>query len=79
MSKSIETGRVEKGSESNQKLDVVYLNWESWAFHTVEYKLLPVSQKINTTQDLNVKRYCTSCGFKLNKTDRFCSQCGGKN
>ena len=78
LSKSIETGRVEKGSHSNQAFKTVNKSFEVWAFHTIEYKLLPVSQKINTLEDINVKVYCTNCGAKLGKTDRFCSQCGHK-
>lgn len=76
--KSIETGRVEKGSNSNQNLEYVNKSFNFFAFHTVEYKLLPTSQKINTSEDINVKRYCTSCGKKSIKTDKFCSQCGNK-
>jgi rRNA maturation endonuclease Nob1 len=52
--------------------------FEYWAFHTIEYKMLPVSQKINTVEDINVKRYCTNCGAKLGKGDKFCSSCGTK-
>ena len=74
----LETGRVEAGSDSDQKFEYVSKTFEYSPFHTVEYKLLPVSQKINTTADLNVKLYCTQCGAKLGKTDKFCSQCGHK-
>jgi hypothetical protein len=77
-SDSIETGRVEKGSTSNQKLTTVNMSWEIFPFHTVEYKLLPVSQKINTTGDIMIKRYCTNCGSKLGKTHKFCANCGAK-
>ena len=78
VSKSLETGRVEKGSDSNQELTSVNKSFYYLPFHTVTYKLLPISQKINTLEDINVKRYCTSCGAKVGKTDRFCSQCGAK-
>ncbi len=78
LSKSIETGRVEQGSHSNQKFQSVDKKFEYFPFHTVEYKMLPVSQKINTTEDVIVKRYCTNCGHKLAKTDKFCSNCGKK-
>lgn len=76
--KSIETGRVEQGSYSDQKFKTVNKEFEYFPFHTIEYKLLPISQKINTSEDLNVKRYCTNCGHKLGKTDKFCSSCGTK-
>jgi hypothetical protein len=75
---SIETGRVEAGSNSNQTFKHVDKTFDSFAFHTVEYKLLPASQRINTAEDINVRRYCTSCGKKSTKTDNFCSQCGNK-
>lgn len=74
----IETGRVEKGSHSNQEFKYVSKDFECLPFHTVEYKLLPISQKINTLDDINIKRYCTNCGHKLGKTDKFCGQCGKK-
>jgi hypothetical protein len=77
-SKTIETGRVEEGSKSNQKFKTVNKDFEYFAFHTVEYKLLPVSQKINTSEDLNVRRYCTNCGAKLHKDHKFCGHCGTK-
>jgi hypothetical protein len=76
--KSIETGRVEKGSDSDQKLTTVDKKWEYTAFHTVEYKMLPVSQKVNTLEDIQVAKYCTNCGGKTHKTDKFCAKCGKK-
>ncbi len=76
--KTIETGRVEQGSESDQKLQTVNKDWEYYPFHTVEYKMLPLSQKINTTDDVKIKRYCTNCGSKLGPTHKFCSNCGSK-
>jgi hypothetical protein len=76
--KSIETGRVEQGSTSNQKLQTVNKSWEYFPFHTVEYKMLPLSQKINTVEDINIKRYCTNCGSKLGKGHNFCANCGTK-
>ena len=77
-SKSIETGRVEQGSVSDQKVVTVDKKFEYWAFHTIECKMLPVSQKINTVEDLQVKVYCTNCGAKLSKGHKFCGQCGTK-
>jgi len=78
LSKSVETGRVEMGSASDQKLKVIDKSFQYYAFHTIEYKMLPVSQKINTVEDINVKRYCTQCGAKVGRTDNFCSSCGKK-
>lgn len=76
--KTIETGRVEQGSTSDQKLQTVNKNWDYFPFHTIEYKMLPLSQKINTTDDIKVKKYCTNCGTKLRPTHKFCSNCGSK-
>lgn len=77
-SKTIETGRVEQGSYSDQKFKTVNKDFDWFAFHTIEAKLLPISQKINTAEDINVKRYCTSCGTKLAKGHKFCASCGTK-
>jgi len=77
-SKSIETGRVEQGSVSDQKVVTVDKKFEYWAFHTIECKMLPVSQKINTVEDIQVKVYCTNCGAKLSKGHKYCSQCATK-
>lgn len=76
--KSIETGRVEAGSSSDQTFRYVSKTFEYSPFCTVTYKLLPTSQKINTVADIQVKQYCTQCGAKTGKTDRFCSSCGTK-
>lgn len=76
--KSIETGRVEEGSKSNQTMEKVYMNWESFPFHTLEYKMLPVSQKINTVEDIQVKRYCSNCGNKQKPNFKFCPSCGSR-
>jgi hypothetical protein len=54
-SKSIETGRVEKGSNSDQKIKLIDAEFSTYPFHTIKYKMLPISQKINTTEDINVK------------------------
>lgn len=76
--KSIETGRVEMGSQSDQQMTTVNMNWEIQPFHTVEYKMLPTSQKVNTVQDVQVKRYCTNCGTKQKPAFKFCPNCGVK-
>ena len=77
-SKTLETGRVEEGSNSDQTFKTVEKSFESFSFYTVEAKLLPVSQKINTAEDIKVKVYCTNCGAKLHKDHKFCGHCGTK-
>jgi hypothetical protein len=71
-----ETGRIEAGSKSNQELVHVNKNFDYWAFSTSEYQILPESVKTYTTSDIRV--YCTGCGKKANKSDKFCSACGQK-
>jgi hypothetical protein len=44
-SKSIETGRVEQGSSSNQSFKTVSKNFNSWAVSTSVWKILPDSQR----------------------------------
>jgi len=78
LSKTIETGRVEQGSESDQEFKYVNKKFEYFAFHTIEYKILPVSQKINTVQDTQIKIYCTQCAHKLKKEYKFCPACATK-
>lgn len=77
-SKSIETGRVEQGSHSDQKFKTVNKDFEWFAFHTIEAKLLPVSQKVNTVEDINVRKYCTNCGHKLKPEFKYCPVCATK-
>ena len=77
-SKTIETGRVEAGSQSDQKLQTVNKSFNYYPFHTVVYKLLPISQKVNTSDDISVKRYCPNCGAKQKPEYKFCPSCGNK-
>lgn len=76
-SKSIETGRVEKGGYSNQKFETMNINFEYWSFHTEVIKILPESQKPVFKNDLQ-KQYCANCGRKLNPKYKFCPYCGFK-
>ena len=76
-SKSIETGRIEKGNYSNQKFQTVYDDFECWAFTTETIHILPQSAKPVYANDLK-KIYCTNCGRKLNQKFKFCPYCGTK-
>lgn len=75
--KEKETGRVEKGSESEQKFDVYNGSFNSYACATVSIKLLPFSQK--PLEKADIVSYCTRCGTK-NKANKwkFCPKCGTK-
>lgn len=75
---SVETGRVEKGSSSNQSFTYDSSTYNFWASNTVTWKILPMSQKPYEATDL-IRKYCTSCGKKITKpTWRFCPSCGEK-
>lgn len=76
--KTIETGRVESGDYSNQRIETVSKSFEYLPFYTLEYKLLPMSQKMNTIDDINVKRYCVNCSSKLKPEWKFCPTCSAR-
>lgn len=67
----IETGRVEKGSVSDQTFDSVYMDLEYSPFHTIAIKLLPLSQKPQ-----EIALYCTECGRRARNKEKFCPKCG---
>jgi hypothetical protein len=76
-SKSIETGRVEQGSSSNQSFKTVSKNFNSWAVSTSVWKILPESQKPIEKKDL-IER-CSKCSSKIKKSSwKFCPECGNE-
>lgn len=75
-SKSIETGRVEKGDSSNQSFTNSYQNFHYHTSNTVSYKILPLSTKNKTVEE--IRQYCTECGSKVKKNFKFCPSCGNK-
>ena len=72
-----ETGRIETGSQSTQEFNNVNIDFEYLPFITEKIKLLPISQKPFTANDLH-KIYCPECGRKLKTTYKFCPFCGSK-
>lgn len=73
--KEIETGRIEKGSNSDQSFTYDYSQFNSWHFAQSVWKILPLSQKPIMREDLVV--YCAECGGKRKKdTHKFCPLCG---
>jgi hypothetical protein len=75
--KSIETGRVEKGSDSNQTFGSDNGYYSVLADFTSEYRLLPKSTK--PVEVSEIRSYCTSCGSRMKKkTWKFCPNCGEK-
>jgi DNA-directed RNA polymerase subunit M/transcription elongation factor TFIIS len=76
-SKSVETGRVEQGSSSNQSFKTVSKNFNIWTVSTSVWKLLPDSQRPVEKTDLINK--CPRCSTKLKKTSwKFCPECGNE-
>lgn len=76
-SKSIETGRVEQGSKSNQTFKTVNKDFNAWAVSTSVWKILPESQKPIEKKDLIEK--CPRCSTKLKKSSwKFCPECGNE-
>jgi hypothetical protein len=75
-SKSIETGRVEKGEYSNQKFEIANGDFNTFSFKSIFYKILPISLKPIEGEDL--KRYCTECGKSIKKGWKFCPSCSAK-
>lgn len=74
-SKSIETGRIEKGSSSNQEFNSVSKNFNSWTVSTSVWKILPESQRPVEKRDLIEK--CPKCSTKVKKSSwKFCPECG---
>lgn len=73
----IETGRVEKGSNSDQSFVYDNSSFEYYSFHTNWWKIKPMHDKPCTIDDLVV--YCTECGAKRKKDNhKFCPHCGTK-
>jgi hypothetical protein len=77
ISRKIETGRVEKGSDSNQSFTYDNSSFSSYPSTTNWWKIKPKSTQVVTKEDLVT--YCTECGSKRKKdTHKFCPQCGTK-
>ena len=77
--KSTETGRVEKGSQSNQNFQSVNKKFYHYTTNVVEYHIKPTSQKHVDVKDINkMGKYCTKCGRKGKPADNFCAGCGNR-
>jgi hypothetical protein len=76
-SKSVETGRVEQGSSSDQEFKTVSKNFNSYVVSTSIWKILPESQKPVEKKDL-IER-CPKCSTKIKKSSwKFCPECGNE-
>jgi hypothetical protein len=75
--RQLETGRVEKGSNSNQSFTYDNSTFSSYPATTNWWKIKPKSTKPVVIEDLAT--YCTECGSKKKKdTHKFCPHCGTK-
>lgn len=75
--KNVETGRVEKGSYSDQSFTYDNTTFNTFVSITNTWKLKPQSTRPVVIEDLVV--YCTECGSKRKKESfKFCPQCGTK-
>jgi len=72
----IETGRVEKGGESDQEFGTSYEMFNTNVSWIKECKILPFNTKDITTKDLIKK--CSGCGTKVKDNYKFCPQCGNQ-
>lgn len=66
----VETGRVEKGSVSDQNFQMVNESYQVYAFHSITLKVLPISQEPEAVQ------YCSECGRRARQKENFCPKCG---
>jgi hypothetical protein len=74
---TIETGRVEKGSMSNQEFEYCDIDFDYYPFKTENIQILPNSRKQIRVEETR-RKYCSQCGKKVSPKDKFCSNCGAK-
>lgn len=76
-STTLQTGRIETGSKSNQKFESTDISLEYIPFKIECIQILPNSRKqvsVNETR----RKYCSQCGKKVSPKDKYCSNCGAK-
>lgn len=74
--KSIETGRIEKGNVSSQKFESVSMEFEAYCINRISYQLLPESKRPVETSEMKKNKFCPNCGIRIDK--KFCGECGTK-
>lgn len=75
--KSIETGRVERGGKSEQDFEETTGNFSSFYSYISSFHILPVSTK--PVDVAEIRNYCSSCGLRVKKQNwQFCPKCGNK-
>jgi len=74
----IKTGRIGEGDHSKQDLQNVSYNFELNTFHSIDYQILPLSQK-NVVTATEVRKYCTNCSLRIKRSNwKYCPACGEK-
>ncbi len=72
-----ETGRIEKGSYSDQSFVYDSTQFNVWSSWSQLWKILPKSQKAFVKEELKI--FCTKCGAQRKKSShKFCPHCGSK-
>ena len=74
---TIETGRIEKVSHSDQEFNTCDIKFDYRSFKTESILILPQSRKPVSVEETR-RRYCSQCGKKVNPKDKFCSNCGAR-
>ena len=70
----LETGRVEKGEESNQDFETIDTKFQSTPFHTISYMLKPESTKQQNIGE--IRNYCPNCSYRIRKKSwNYCPKC----
>ena len=73
--KTKETGRVEHGEKSEQRMESGYGNFTSWASNTIKWQIMPTSAK--PVEASEIRNYCPSCRTRIKKSSwKFCPSCG---
>ena len=75
-SKNVEDGATVEGGRSNQSF--VYSDLDVEDFPTTILQLKIVGIKDIKQADKLIYRYCSKCGSKVKRNDRFCRECGKK-
>ena len=70
-----ETGRIEKGANSDQKFETGYGEYQSYSCAWYNWQILPESKK--PVEAGEIRQYCSNCGTRHKKsTWKFCPNCG---
>jgi hypothetical protein len=73
----VETGRTEKGENSNQKFSSEFSKYNTWPINLVNLQILP--EGMVPIESNNIRNYCSNCGQRHKKSNwKFCPACGTK-